>query len=154
MVNHTLLGGNDNMNKKAEAFKSYLDEKEIKVFEVEELDDELQTVVFRSSITTEGHQLPTIVILDESIFAMVRVQISPKALSDNNQLELLKLINDESATYKPFKVYLNGDGDLMLDVCLIVDEELKGDSIYTMFSFIIDYLNNNYRKFMKCVWQG
>lgn len=142
------------MNKKAEAFKGYLEEKDIKVFEVEELDDQQQTVVFRSSITTEGHQLPTIVILDESIFAMVRVQISPKALSDDNQLELLKLINDESATYKPFKVYLNSDGDLMLDVCLIVDEELKGDTIYTMFSFIIDYLNNNYRKFMKCVWQG
>lgn len=142
------------MNKKAEAFKGYLEEKDIKVFEIEELDDQQQTVVFRSSITTEGHQLPTIVILDESIFAMVRVQISPKALSDDNQLELLKLINDESATYKPFKVYLNSDGDLMLDVCLIVDEELKGDTIYTMFSFIIDYLNNNYRKFMKCVWQG
>jgi len=141
------------MNKKAEAFKNYLEEKDIKVFEVEELDDEQKTVVFRSSITTDGHQLPTIVILDESIFAMVRVQISPKALTDSNQLELLKLINDESATYKPFKVYLNGDGDLILDVCLIVDEELKGDTIYTMFSFIIDYLNNNYRKFMKCVWQ-
>ena len=141
------------MNKKAEAFKNYLEEKDIKVFEVEELDDEQKTVVFRSSITTDGHQLPTIVILDESIFAMVRVQISPKALTDSNQLELLKLINDESATYKPFKVYLNGDGDLILDVCLIVDEELKGDTIYTMFSFIIDYLNNNYRKFMKCIWQ-
>lgn len=141
------------MNKKAETFKNYLEEKDIKVFEVEELDDEQKTVVFRSSITTDGHQLPTIVILDESIFAMVRVQISPKALTDSNQLELLKLINDESATYKPFKVYLNGDGDLILDVCLIVDEELKGDTIYTMFSFIIDYLNNNYRKFMKCIWQ-
>lgn len=142
------------MNKKAEAFKNYLEEKEINVFEVEELDDKQLTVVFRSSITTEGNQLPTIVILDESIFAMIRVQISPKALKDSNQLELLKLINDESAAYKPFKVYFNGDGDLMLDVCLIVDEELKGDTIYTMFSFIIDYLNNNYRKFMKCVWQG
>lgn len=142
------------MNKKAEKFKNYLAEKEIKVFEVEELDDEQQTVVFRSSITTEGHQLPTIVILDESLFAMIRVQISPKALTDGNQLELLKLLNDESATYKPFKAYLNGDGDLILDVCLIVDDDLKGDTIYTMFSFIIDYLDKNYRKFMKCIWQG
>lgn len=142
------------MNKKAEKFKNYLDEKEIKVFEIDELDDQQQTVVFRSSITTEGQQLPTIVVLDESIFAMVRVQISTKALTDSNQLDLLKLINEESASYKPFKVYLNDAGDLILDVCLIVDEELKGDTIYTMFSFIIDYLDKNYRKFMKCVWQG
>ncbi len=142
------------MNKKAEKFKNYLAEKEIKVFEIDELDDQQQTVVFRSSITTEGQQLPTIVVLDESIFAMVRVQISTKALTDSNQLDLLKLINEESASYKPFKVYLNDAGDLILDVCLIVDEELKGDTIYTMFSFIIDYLDKNYRKFMKCVWQG
>ncbi|MBR1761269.1 MAG: hypothetical protein IJ741_08840 [Schwartzia sp.] len=143
------------MNKNAEAFKAYLDEKDIHVFEVEELEgDSQQTVVFRSHITTEGQQLPTAVILDESVFALVRVQVSPKALTESNQLELLKLINEESAAYKPFKLYLNRDGDLMLDVCLVVDETLKGDTVYTMFSVIINYLEANYRKFMKRVWQG
>ena len=143
------------MNKNAEAFKAYLDEKDIHVFEVEELEgDSQQTVVFRSHITTEGQQLPTAVILDESVFALVRVQVSPKALTESNQLELLKLINEESAAYKPFKLYLNRDGDLMLDVCLVVDETLKGDTVYTRFSVIINYLEANYRKFMKRIWQG
>ena len=143
------------MNKKAEAFKAYLEEKDIHVFEVEELEgDGQQTAVFRSHITTEGQQLPTVVILDESVFALVRVQISPKAQTEENQLELLKMVNEESAAYKPFKLYLNRNGDLMLDVCLVVDEELKGDTIYTMFSVIINYLDANYRKIMKCIWQG
>ncbi len=57
-------------------------------------------------------------------------------------------------TNKPFKLYLNRNGDLMLDVCLVVDEELKGDMVYTMFSVIINYLDANYRKIMKCIWQG
>ena len=143
------------MNKKAEAFKAYLEEKDIHVFEMEELEgDGQQTAVFRSHITTEGQQLPTIVILDNSVFALVRVQISPKALTEANQLELLKMVNEESAAYKPFKLYLNRNGDLMLDVCLVVDEELKGDMVYTMFSVIINYLDANYRKIMKCIWQG
>ena len=143
------------MNKKAEAFKAYLEEKDIHVFEMEELEgDGQQTAVFRSHITTQGQQLPTVVILDESIFALVRVQISPKALTEANQLELLKMINEESAAYKPFKLYLNRNGDLMLDVCLVVGEELKGDMVYTMFSVIINYLDANYRKIMKCIWQG
>lgn len=143
------------MNKNAEAFKAYLEEKDIKVFEPEELEGDAQkTAVFRSHITVEGQQLPTIVILDESIFALVRVQISPKALTESNQLEMLKLINDESAAYKPFKLYLNRDGALMLDACLVVEEELKGDTVYTLFSVIINYLESNYRKFMKCIWQG
>ena len=143
------------MNTKAEAFKAYLEEKDIKVFQMEELEgDNQQTAVFRSHITTEGQQLPTVVIFDDSIFALVRVQISPKALTETNQLELLKLINEEAAAYKPFKLYLNRDGDLMLEVCLVVDGELKGDTVYTLFSVIINYLEANYRKFMKCIWQG
>lgn len=143
------------MNKNAEAFKAYLAEKDIKVFEVEELEgDNQETAVFRSHITTEGQQLPTAVILDTSVFALVRVQISPKALTEANQLELLKMVNEESAAYKPFKLYLNRNGDLMLDVCLVIDEELKGDMVYTMFSVIINYLDANYRKIMKCIWQG
>ncbi len=143
------------MNKNAEAFKAYLEEKDIKVFEVEELEgDNQETAVFRSHITTEGQQLPTAVILDTSVFALVRVQISPKALTEANQLELLKMVNEESAAYKPFKLYLNRNGDLMLDVCLVIDEELKGDMVYTMFSVIINYLDANYRKIMKCIWQG
>ena len=86
------------MNKNAEAFKAYLEEKDIKVFEVEELEgDNQETAVFRSHITTEGQQLPTAVILDTSVFALVRVQISPKALTEANQLELLKMVNEESA---------------------------------------------------------
>ena len=143
------------MNKKAEAFQAYLNEKDIQVFEVEELEGDNQgTAVFRSHITTEGQQLPTAVILDESVFALVRVQISPRALTEANQLELMKLVNEESASYKPFKLYLNQDGDLMLDVCLFIEDELKGDTVYTMFSLIINYLDANYRKFMKCIWQG
>ena len=143
------------MNKNAEAFKDFLKEKNIDVFEMEELEgDQQQTVVFRSRITTEGQQLPTVVILDESIFALVRVQISPKALTESNQLALLKMVNEESASYKPFKFYLTKDGDLMMDVCIVLEEELKGDTIYTMFSFIINYLEENYRRFMQCIWQG
>ena len=143
------------MNKNAEAFKAYLDKNGIKVFEAEELQGaNQQTTVFRSYITTNGQQLPTIVILDESVFAILRVQISPRALTGKNQLELLKMINEESAAYKPFKFYLNRDGDLMLDVCLFIEGELKGDTVYTLFSVIINYLDANYRKFMKCIWQG
>lgn len=75
-------------------------------------------------------------------------------MSEENQLELLTRVNEESSGYKPFKLYLNNEGDLLLDVCLVIEEELKGDTIYTMFSLIIDYLNANYRHLMKVIWQG
>ncbi len=72
------------MNNKAQKFKDYLDEKEIKVFEIEELDDEQATVAFRSRLAINGQNLPTVVFVDNSDYSMVRVQIAPNALTKDN----------------------------------------------------------------------
>ena len=67
------------MIKKAEEFKQYLDKNNITVFQMEEIpNDANSTVVFRTHITVNGQQLPSALILDNSIFAMIRVQISPR----------------------------------------------------------------------------
>ena len=142
------------MNKNAEAFKNYLDEKKIEVFEVEETpDDEQETAVFRSHIIVAGQQLPTIVVTDKSIFTVVRVQIAPQVLTDQNKAALLEFVNAENLKYKPFKLYFNSSGTLLLDFCLTnADDELKGDTIYLIFDVIINYLNNNFKEMMKSIW--
>ena len=73
------------MNRKAEAFKKYLEEKNITCFVIDKIaDDKLNTVVFRSYIEVEKQQLPTIIILDSSIYGMVRVQIAGNVLNEKN----------------------------------------------------------------------
>ena len=68
------------MNKKAENFKKYLDEKDIKAFTVDEIkDDQFQTVVFRSAADINGNRLPLIVILDTSIYGMIRVLVARRS---------------------------------------------------------------------------
>ena len=144
------------MNKNAESFKNYLDEKGITSFEVEEMeDDERETVVFRSFIAVEGQQLPTAVIIDNSVFSVIRVLVSPKAVSEENQFDLLKLLNDENVQYKPFKFYCDDSGALLMDTSIVTpeDDRLKGETIYLMFEVIINYLNNSYRNIMKTIWK-
>ncbi|WP_298593959.1 hypothetical protein [uncultured Mitsuokella sp.] len=144
------------MNKKAEAFKLYLEGKEIDSFAVEEVkDDEQGTVVFRSHVLVEGQQLPTLVILDNSVFAMMRVQISPKAQTEENELAVLKLANEQNKKFKPFKLYFDAEGSLILDICMLMPGEefsMIGDEIYSMFDVLINFLNENYRPIMKEIW--
>lgn len=142
------------MNKKAESFLKYLEEKEIKAFMVEEIPGEEQhTVVFRSHVMIEGQQLPLMVMLDDSVFAMLRVLVSPKAQTVENEVELHKLVNEENMKYKPFKLYVDKEGNLVLDSCIMTEqEEVSGDRIYGMFDIIIHYLNDSYRKIMKTIW--
>ena len=142
------------MNNKAQKFKDYLDEKEIKVFEIEELDDEQATVAFRSRLAINGQNLPTVVFVDNSNYSMVRVQIAPNALNADNQIDLLKFSNNENSKYKPFKLFFNDNGDLLLDFCIDADEEIfSGEKVYAVFDIIINYLENNYRDMMKVIWK-
>ena len=142
------------MIKKAEDFKLYLEKNNITSFQMEEIsNDANSTVVFRTYVTIKGQQLPSALILDNSIFAMIRIQISPQALTSENELPLEKILNAENAKYKPFKLFLNENGDLMLDVCMINRAgEIDPQEILAMYNIIINYLDSSYRNIMKAIW--
>lgn len=147
------------MNIKAEVFSKYLEEKKIEAFQVEEIaDDPQHTVVYRSHVVVEGQQLPTLVLLDDSVFSMIRVQISPKARTEENELAVLRLVSEQNMKFKPFKLYFDQSGALILDVCLLTpgteekDFPVLGDEIYGMFDVLIKFLEENYRGWMKEIW--
>ena len=137
------------MNKKAEDFKKYLETKAITCFTVEEIDDDqLNTVVFRSTIEVEGVQLPS------SIYGMVRVLIAPSALKESNELDLLRQINSTNSKYKVFKYYLGENGELYLESCILLPKgKSEGDLIYTVLDVIIKHLQDEYKSLMKLIWQ-
>ena len=142
------------MNKKAQIFQEYLQEKNITCFQVQEVpNDELNTVVFRSSIEVEGQQLPTLVITDSSIYTMMRVRVANAALKEGNETELLKAIGKLNSHYKIFKYYFAEDGALILDSYLLEKpEELDGDMVYTVLDIIVKHLLAEYKNIMKAIW--
>lgn len=143
------------MNKKAEQFKAFLEDRKINVFQMEEIpENEQHVVVFRSNISVEGQQLPAIVITDDSDFSLLRVQIVPQAVKKDNMVELLKMVNTQNLRFKPFKLYFDEPGNLIMDTCLVVKGgQLDGEEVFWMFNLIIGYLNDNYREIMKAVWK-
>ena len=147
------------MNTKAKVFKKYLKEKEIKVFQVEELpEDEHNTVVFSSHIVVEGQQLPTLVILDDSAFSVIRVLILNNALTQDNEMKVMYMANTQNMNYKPFKLFFDRNGAWIMDVCMTTpgekekDFETLGDEIYGMLDLVIKFMGENYRNWMKEIW--
>ena len=122
---------------------------------MEEIQENVQhAVVFRSNIAVEGQQLPAMVITDDSDFALLRVQIVPQAVKEENTVELLKMVNTQNFRYKPFKLYFDEPGNLILDTCLVEKgDQFDGEEVFRMFNLIINYLNENYREIMKEIWR-
>ncbi len=143
------------MNKKAELFKQYLAERNIDAFVIDDtVQDELETVVFRSHLPVQGHKLPVIVILDNSVYGMIRLLVASNAVHDGNEAVVLKLLNDYNKQFKSFKYYIDDDGDLMMDTCVLCKEgDADGDMMYAMFQVMADHLTASYEDIMKTIWQ-
>jgi hypothetical protein len=141
------------MNKRAQTFQEYLQENSIDCFTAEEIDDELNTSVFRSRMEIAGQTLPLVVILDDSIYGILRIQIAPQALKETNKQALLEYINELNRRYKVFKYYVTADGDLCLDCCILREaDQATGPLIYTVIDVALKHLTEEYPILMRKIW--
>lgn len=141
------------MSIKAGRFTEFLESNEIKCFTKEEWDDSLETTVFRSTMEVEGQTLPTIVVLDNSIYSLVRVMVIPKVLSKRSLNTVLEYINELNRKYKVFKYYVTEEGDLCIDACITsTQEEFNPNVAYTVIDVILRHLTEEYKVLMKKIW--
>ena len=139
-------------NAKALQFQAFLADSNIDVFSTESLDDEFQTVIFRSRIETKGQILPMAILIDTSVFTIIRTQLV-MGLSEEKQRSLEPYLNELNAAYKIFKYYLRPDGILYLDVCLpFVEESFDSKMIQLMLNVLLQHLEATFTKLMAKVW--
>ena len=142
------------MNKKAAAFQAYLDERKISVFTRHEIEGALNPVVFRSQLDVQqGNLLTVLVLLDDSVYTVVRTVVAPGAVTDANRAAVLALANGYNKLYKNFKYYVDDAQNLVLDVCLVtVGDTVDGDLVYSVFDLLLRHLNESYKEVMQTVW--
>ena len=139
-------------NEKAVRFQEFLIEDNINVFSTESMDDDYATVLFRSRIETRGQILPMAILIDTSIFTVIRTQII-SGLPEDKQVRIKEYLNELNSRYKSFKYYLHKDGKVYLDICLpFVDDTFDSKMIQLMLSVLVQHLEDVYDEFMGQVW--
>ena len=140
-------------NTKALDFQEFLVDNNINVFSTESLEDEYQTVMFRSRIEAKGQILPMAILIDTSLFTIIRTQIVTGITADKRP-RLEHYLNELNAQYKIFKYYLRDDGVIYLDICLpYVDETFDSKMIQLMLSILVQHLEASYDDLMAEVWK-
>lgn len=142
------------MNPKAQSFQDYLDKEKLKDFTLEEISGEdLKPVVFRSHLALQAARLPVVVVWDLSIYGMVRILVAQKALKKTNETALLKQIDETNRKYKAFKYYLDEEGNLVLDACILCrGQKVDGELVYILFDTLSQHLEKAYGQWMKVIW--
>lgn len=103
---------------KAEKLQVYLENQSIGRFEVQEQGDQQQSVVFRSMVSLEQNLLPVGIIVDATLFTIVRVKLIENRLDDRNILEAYRCITTANCRNKIAKYYMTPDMTIFADACI------------------------------------
>ena len=108
---------------KAEKFDAFMKEREVSGFHKEEYDDQFRTVIYFSGLQTAGQQQFVQVLLNDSIYGMIKVLVGHKAVNEENRGRVLEYLNQLNQRFGAFKYIVTPDGNLELDCSLIANDE-------------------------------
>lgn len=144
------------MNLKAEKFKAYIAENNLTSFKIEENmnnEEENTRVTFHTYVKVFGQKLPSVVVLDESIYVIIRVQVIPDIEYMKNKDEFIHCVNEMNINYKAVKYYLGTDNALYLDMYIPnKNDDLDGELVMDLLNAIKLHLEKEYPNWMKLLW--
>ena len=143
------------MNLKATKFTNFINERNINVFQMQEIDGDMHPVVYRSAMEVGGQNLPTMLVIDDSIYVMLQVRVGAGLVKESNKAAVMKHMNSLNENYKVFKYYANENGDIVIESCIpTTDEEFMPELVHAVIDVVLKHLNEEYPKLMKTVWSN
>lgn len=143
------------MNLKATKFTNFINERNINVFQMQEIDGDMHPVVYRSAMEVGGQNLPTMLVIDESIYVMLQVRVGAGLVKESNKAAVMEHMNSLNENYKVFKYYANENGDIVIESCIpTTDEEFMPELVHAVIDVVLKHLNEEYPKLMKTVWSN
>ena len=143
------------MNLKATKFTNFINERNINVFQMQEIDGDMHPVVYRSAMEVGGQILPTMLVIDDSMYVMLQVRVGAGLVKESNKAAVMEHMNSLNENYKVFKYYANENGDIVIESCIpTTDEEFMPELVHAVIDVVLKHLNEEYPKLMKTVWSN
>ncbi|MEE1193550.1 MAG: YbjN domain-containing protein, partial [Phascolarctobacterium sp.] len=140
---------------KATKFTNFINERNINVFQMQEIDGDMHPVVYRSAMEVGGQNLPTMLVIDDSIYVMLQVRVGAGLVKESNKAAVMEHMNSLNENYKVFKYYANENGDIVIESCIpTTDEEFMPELVHAVIDVVLKHLNEEYPKLMKTVWSN
>lgn len=137
-------------NQKAAKFEKYCEENNMTCFVREDLFDENGSVLFRSAIQADDYAVSFAVIVDESIFTIIRVQMAENFIRPENREAVMDYINLMNRSYKIFKYVVVEDGTVFLDSCIpSTDEFFDMKLVHVILDTIVSHVMEEYKNLLR-----
>lgn len=145
------------MNKKVEDLKVYIAQNNLNNFKVEDSKEsdsgEIIKTNFHTYIKVFGQNIPAIIVVDDSIYTTIRVQVISDIQYTKNKEGFMNCINEMNISYKAVKYYLGADNGLYLDMYIPGRSDgLDCELVMELIDAIKSHLEKEYPNWMKLLW--
>ena len=134
------------MENKIEKMTQFLADNKIECFDIQKLED-------RSRMEVKGQLLPMALLMDDSVYVMLQVQIAPQVIDEAKLKELAGAINNMNNNVRPFKFTVSDKGDLMLNACITAENNTFNPALANaIMGEAVKFLDDQYGNIMEAVW--
>lgn len=139
---------------KIEKMQQFLTDNKIDCFDVQKIEDERHTTIFRSRMEVKGQILPMSVLMDDSVYIILQVQIAPQVIPEAKLPELAAAINNMNNNVRPFKFTVSEKGDFMLNACITAENNTFNPVLLNaIIGEALKFLEAQYSNIMEAIWK-
>lgn len=139
---------------KIEKMQEFLQENKIECFEVQTLDDARHTSIFRSRMEVKGQILPMAILMDDSVYVLIQVQIAPQVITGEKLAAMAEVINNMNNNVRLFKFTVSEKGDFMLNACMTAENNTFNPVLLNaLLTETLHFLEAQYSNIMEVIWK-
>lgn len=139
---------------KIEKMQEFLTENKIECFEVQTLEDERHTSIFRSRMEVKGQILPMAILMDDSVYVLIQVQIAPQVITGEKLAAMAEIINNMNNNVRLFKFTVSEKGDFMLNACMTAETDTFNPALLNaLLTETLRFLEAQYGNIMEVIWK-
>ena len=152
-----IWNGVKTVNKKAELFQQFIEQNELtNPFTLREIEnDQYNTAIFDASIEYNDIVFPLFVVLDDTPFGFVRLEIAGGRITPEQRKATVEVLNQLNSEFKCFKHYLmeeDGYEAILLDVSLMSGDNFEPELVaYTIFEVLYPHTQKDLTRIIAAV---
>lgn len=152
-----IWNGVKTVNKKAELFQQFIEQNELtNLFTLREIEnDQYNTAIFDASIEYNDIVFPLFVVLDDTPFGFVRLEIAGGRFTPEQRKATVEVLNQLNSEFKCFKHYLmeeDGYEAILLDVSLMSGDNFEPELVaYTILEVLYPHTQKDLTRIIAAV---
>ena len=138
---------------KVKEFQKFLDENKITGFTEESLGGDMQRHAFRSNLPVAGQSLPFWIVIDDSVYTMIQVQIVAGIAVADKRERICGFLNDLNEQYQVLKYSADAQGNVILSCCIPAGvPHFNPALVIAILNQIQSNLDSIYAELMQQLW--